>query len=117
MTFQLLYIPLDWSTHPDCIRLREADPANPDRWIHLLRRTALSQDEGRLRFYDGTPVGAKELSMDHDRDVESWQRFIDLCLELGLLEYFREDEDDLACLYLDSWSLWLKDFSEEDEES
>jgi len=96
--------PLDWTIHPVCVQLREADPAYPDRWLHLIRRAHVESRGGDLQLYDGLPLKAESLSYDHDRNCQGWEKFLEFCLSLGLLE----QKDQIITVSADTWKEWYR---------
>jgi hypothetical protein len=96
--------PLGWTTHPLCVRLREENPAYPDRWSHFVARAHMENRGGSLLLYDDTPLDAKALSHDHDRDVQGWQSFLDFCQELGLAEV----NGQTMAIPADVWKEWYR---------
>lgn len=96
-------MPLDWPRHPKCRKLRQADPANPDRWQVLVCIATSCRAEGRLVTADRTPLTPEDLAWDHDRDESAWVAFVDLAIRLGLLG--RSEET----LYVKPWAAWNRD--------
>lgn len=96
--------PLDWVRHPKCRKLRQADPANPDRWWVLMTLATTCRAGGRLVASDGTPLTAEDFAWDHDRQEEAWAAFLDLAKKLKLLGV-----DDHGALYVTTWYSWNRD--------
>lgn len=99
-----------WTVHPLCRRLRKADKANPDRWIHLVSVAHQCKAKGRLQMPDGTRLTVEDLAYDHDREDEEWDAFMALCESLGLTQI----EAD-GCIVVANWSNWNREAAHEKE--
>lgn len=99
--------PFDWTTHPKCVALRESDPANPDRWSHLINRAHHENRSGSLLLSDDTAIGAAELAHDHDRNVDGWSAFLSFSVEIGLLKRSKS-----GVFSVSDWKYWHRSASE-----
>lgn len=90
----------DWTRHPLCRRLRKADKANPDRWMHLVSEAHRCKAKGRLQMSDGTLLTVEDLAYEHDREDEEWKSFLELCESLGMIRI------ENGCIVILNWAIW-----------
>lgn len=73
------------------------------RLVQFAKRYKASK--GRVLRADGTPILPWMLAMTHHgsrRQADEWARFLDLCIELGLLVWVEEEQ----CFKICNWKRW-----------
>lgn len=109
-TLSWLPTPAGWTLHPKCRKLRKADRANPDRWMHVVDQAHKCKAKGRLVMPDGTPLELEDLAHDLRDNEEEWVAFVDLAKELELL---RIDPD--GAIVVIHWAHWNREAAHEME--
>ncbi|HIB66421.1 MAG TPA: hypothetical protein EYO33_15235 [Phycisphaerales bacterium] len=98
-----LPLPIGWLRHPLRLRLLQKDVSHESRFFHLILVVAESRQPGRLVAFDNRPKTVQDLSWDHDRDLDSWNAFMDFAEEIGLIE------KDGETWVITDWKLFSRD--------
>lgn len=105
-------LPMGWTVHPLCRKLRCEDPSYPDRWIHLVDQAHQVGASGKLFHFDGESMEAEDLAHSHDHDTEGWASFLEFCFSLNLAD--RSEDGTLKVSQL-VWKQWYRPPSDDPE--